>query len=101
MSEPKGIVTIFSLDPKEITSYDDFLQKIVNPKRKKELSLDLLRELRKEKSILDFVQSKNLVVNVGKNQIAQLVTGYNSAFFNYVGVGSGTTTPAAYCLFLC
>ncbi|MHB1910226.1 MAG: hypothetical protein ACYCQJ_15315 [Nitrososphaerales archaeon] len=91
---PSGTVTIFSCDPKIVRSYDDFLEHVFNLKKKR-ITLPLLQELSKEKSILGFTRSKNLIVNAGKNQLAELSTGYNAAFFNYVGVGSGTTTPAA------
>lgn len=35
----------------------------------------------------------NLVVNVGKNQVANLIAGGNTTSFNFIGVGVNSTAP--------
>lgn len=41
------------------------------------------------------VQERNLVVSAGLAQIVNLMIGVNTNSFNYVGVGSGSSTPVA------
>jgi hypothetical protein len=44
--------------------------------------------------ILQIIESKNLIVNAGRNLVATLLNGESIALPNYCAVGSGTTTPS-------
>jgi hypothetical protein len=45
--------------------------------------------------IIDTREFANLIVNVGKAQIAGLINGVVTTPFKYVAIGTGTTAPAA------
>jgi len=48
----------------------------------------------KSGSEVDRREANNLVVNVGKQQVADLLIGASTASFNYCGVGSSNQTPS-------
>ena len=68
-----GNVSIYSLPPD--FTFNDF------------------KKCNKEKYLVD--KGKNLVVDMGLKAILNLMTGQSTEYFNYCGVGSGTTTAAA------
>lgn len=43
--------------------------------------------------VKDEVDIHNLVVTTGKSRIAQLINGVSTNFFEYIGIGTGTTSP--------
>ena len=68
-----GNVSIYSLPPD--FTYEDF------------------KKCNKEMYLID--KGKNLVVDMGLKAILNLMTGQSTEYFNYCGVGSGTTVAAA------
>jgi len=69
----RGMVNIYSLPPD--FTYEDF------------------KKCDKEKYLVD--RGENLVVDMGLRAILNLMTGQSTSYFNYCGVGSGTTAAAA------
>jgi len=45
--------------------------------------------------VLQVVEANNLIVDVGKSHICDLMIGDTTAYFNYCAVGSGTTAPTS------
>jgi len=42
-----------------------------------------------EKEVID-----NLIVSAGKTRVANLIGGTNTTYFNYIAIGTGTTSPS-------
>ena len=54
-----------------------------------------VQHFNKNKELVEELRFPNLIVNVGKSQMANLLGGLGASSFDYVAVGTGTTTPAA------
>ncbi len=49
----------------------------------------------KDGTVKEVRKGKNVITNVGKAQVAGLINGVVTTPFNYIAIGTGTTTPAA------
>jgi hypothetical protein len=49
----------------------------------------------KDGKVKEYRKIKNLVVSAGKAQVAGLINGATTGVFNYIAIGTGTTSPSA------
>ena len=55
----------------------------------------IIERRRKDGTVIDREEVKNLVVNTGKERVAKLINGDSSTYFRAIGIGEGTTAPSA------
>lgn len=55
----------------------------------------VIESRKKDGTVIDREELKNLVVNVGKERVAKLINGISSTAFDVIGIGTGTTGASA------
>ena len=55
----------------------------------------IIESRRKDGSVVERQELKNLIVNVGKERVAKLINGVSSTAMSVIGIGIGTTSPSA------
>ena len=55
----------------------------------------VIERRRKDGSLIDKEEIKNLIVNTGKERVAKLLNGVSSTYFRAIAIGTGTTAPVA------
>lgn len=53
----------------------------------------VIERRRKDGSVIDRQELKNLVVNAGKERVAKMLNGVESTYFRAIAIGTGTTSP--------
>lgn len=86
----KGAVYALSFDGRLVKDFDDYVA-IVG--RNVPMTRALATELERERAVLSWTKTHNIVVNTGLTRLAYLAIGGSTAAFIASGVGSGSTTP--------
>jgi len=65
-------------------------------RRKEDLKLKGIVEifLMKGDKVIDYEKKENLIVSGGKDRVEELIGGTNTTYFNYIAIGTGTTSPS-------
>jgi len=44
--------------------------------------------------VINYEKKDNLIVSVGKDRVEELIGGTSTSYFNYIAIGTGTTSPS-------
>ena len=88
---PKGTVSVISFNADKVPAWKAF-EALVG--RRRPLTADLMHQLVRDRIARSWLTQRNLIVNAGLTALANELTAGTAFQLAFVGVGSGTTTPA-------